>query len=92
MKILKVIGSILFVIFALGIFLIFYFIPPTNPATCNQIDCTNCLTEKQLAGQFNRTSIRGFTDHKYYKCVDCQTDGDCKDGFKCNENKCDINN
>ena len=88
MKILKIIGSVFFILFALGMFLIFYFFPSTNPETCSQIPCPNCLTKKQLAGEFERTSIRGFTSHKYYKCVDCQTNNDCQEGFKCNENIC----
>lgn len=89
MKILKTIGFILFGLFALGMFLIFYFVPQTDPATCNQIPCPNCLTERQLTGQFDRTSFKGFTNHRYYKCVDCQTDTDCKDGFACFENRCE---
>ena len=89
MKILKIITSIIIGLLTLGIYLIFYFIPQTDPATCNQIDCINCLTEKQLKGEFNQTSFKGFTNHRYYKCVECQTDSDCKEGFKCNENKCE---
>lgn len=90
MKIFKIIGSILFCLFALGMFLIFYFFPQQDPATCNQTLCENCLTGKQLTGKFNRTSFKGFTTHTYYKCVDCQTDNDCKQGFACFENKCEI--
>lgn len=91
MKILKIIGSILYGLFALAILLVFFLHRnDPDPATCNQIVCENCLTEKQLTGVFTRVSTKGLVGHKYYKCVDCQTDADCKEGFACLENKCEI--
>jgi len=89
MKILKIIGKIIFGLFVLGVFLIFYsFRNEPDPSTCTTINCENCLTGKQLKGTFQCQTSRSFITHHCYKCVDCQADSDCQAGFGCFDNKC----